>query len=119
MFEKLNTLILSVKNMDESVHFYNNFLGLEQVDNKPRWRTFKLGDMLLALRPWTPETEDERRVKHGICLAFHVENVDESIEELEKKGARILIDPENADFGRFAKITDPDGYIIMLISKNG
>ncbi len=118
MFEKLDRLILSVNDMEMSANFYKNFLGLKQIVDRPRWKTFKLGDCELGLRPWTPGTEDERRVKHGFVMAFNVPDVDQATRELKEKGAPILVEPRDEDFGRYSEIADPDGYIIMLLSEN-
>ncbi|OGB99529.1 hypothetical protein A2V82_05910 [candidate division KSB1 bacterium RBG_16_48_16] len=117
MFEKLNWLVLCADDLEESKNFYKNLLGLEQVSDKPSWKAFKLGESLLALRPWTPGTEDERHVKHGIYIGFHVADVDDAVVILEQKGAHILVDPRDEEFGRYAEIADPNGYIIMLMTE--
>jgi len=118
MFEKLDRLILSVNDLEESANFYKNFIGLKQRIDKPRWKTFALGDCELGLRPWIPGTEDERHVKHGLVMAFEVPDVDVAIKDLKLKGVPILVEPLDEDFGRYAEIADPDGYIIMLVTSN-
>ena len=47
-------------------------------------------------------------------MNYRVDNLDALLEELKK--ARVEIDPhrEDADYGRFAEITDPDGKRIEL-----
>jgi len=117
MFEKINTFILCVNDLNESKNFYKNLLGLKQLADKPKWKTFLLGDTILGLKPWTPGTEDERKVKHGVYIGFDVADVDQAIQQLEKKGAHVLVDPRNEEFGRYAEIADPDGHIIMLVSE--
>lgn len=118
MFDKVNIIILHVSDIDVSEKFYRDVLKLQVLEDKPRWKSFQLGDIVLALRPWVPETEDERPVKWGIALGFDVDDVDKRIEELEKHGAHILIEPRDESFGRYAEIVDPDGYILMLISED-
>ena len=116
MFKKLDNVILCVNDMKESVRFYRDIIGLEQKANDPDWKTFSLGDTTLALRPWLPDTEDERHVKHGISLCFLVGDVNTAVPELESMGAHVLLSPCDAERGRVAEIADPDGYIIMLMT---
>jgi predicted enzyme related to lactoylglutathione lyase len=114
MESKLDTIILHVKNLSAAVKFYKNMLGLKQLDNQPKWKSFDLGGTILGLEPWHPGTEDERPLKYGIALGFEVSDVDKRLAELEKKGAHILVEPRDETFGRYAEIVDPEGYVIML-----
>ena len=114
MQNKLDFLILHVKNLASSAKFYKEMLGLKQLEDQPEWKTFDLGDTILGLQPWHPGTEDERPLKHGISIGFDVQDVDQQLAELEKKGAHVLVEPRDEQFGRYAEIVDPEGYIIML-----
>lgn len=117
MFEKLDILILHVKNVEASDNFYSNLIGLKKLEDKPDWKSYQLGETILAVRPWAPETEDERPVKYGAAFGFNVDNVDKRVKELEDQGAHILLKPRDEKWGRYAEIVDPDGYILMLISE--
>jgi predicted enzyme related to lactoylglutathione lyase len=114
MQKKLDTIILHVKNLTLSAKFYKNMLGLKQIDNQSKWKSFDLGDTILGLEPWHPGTEDERPLKHGISIGFEVQDVDIKFLDLEKKGAHVLVEPRDEKFGRYAEIVDPEGYIVML-----
>ncbi len=52
--------------------------------------------------------------KAGFMLNYRVDNLDALLEDLAKSGVEIDPKRENADFGRFAWITDPDGNRIEL-----
>jgi predicted enzyme related to lactoylglutathione lyase len=117
MFGKMDILILSVSDIAVSLHFYKNMLGLKQLEEKPDWKSFQLGDSVIAIRPWASDIKDERSIKYGPAFGFNVDNVDKCIKELEKQGAHILLRPQDESWGRYAEIVDPDGYIIMLISE--
>ena len=118
MFEKPDIMNLHVSNIEASDHFYQDILGLARIENKPGWKSFKLGETILAIRPWLPETTDERKIKYGIALGFNVDDVDKRMKELTAKGVGMLIEPRDESFGRYAEIVDPDGYILMLISES-
>ena len=117
MFDKMDILILHVSNVAASFHFYKKMLGLKQLEDKPEWKSFQLGDSVIAIRPWAPDTKDERFIKYGASFGFNVDNVDKRIKELEAHGAHVLLRPQDESWGRYAEIVDPDGYIIMLISE--
>jgi len=109
-------IMLRVADIDRSAAFYRG-LEMEPLEDEPNWKTFRLGPSTLALRKWDPGTEDERPIKYGISMAFTVPDVDASLAELENKGAHVLVVPKDEEFGRYAKIVDPDGYIIMILSR--
>lgn len=117
MFDKMDILILHVDDVAASHNFYKNMLGLKQLEDKPNWKSFQLGNSVIAVRPWAPDTKDERFIKYGPAFGFNVDNVDKRIAELEKQGAHVLLRPQEKSWGRYAEIVDPDGYIIMLISE--
>ena len=117
MLKKLDFIVLHVKNLASSVNFYKHIIGLKQIDDQSTWKAFHIGNAILGLEPWHPGTEDERPLKHGVSLCFEVDNVEKRFAELEKKGAHCLMEPSEADFGRYAEIVDPDGYILMIYKK--
>ena len=116
MLEDFHLIMLRVDQIDKCAHFYSNVLGLKHIMDDANWKTFELGKATLALRKWIPDTKDERPVKYGVSMGFHVQDVDATIDDLEEKGAHILVMPQDDDFGRYAKIVDPEGYIIMFFS---
>jgi predicted enzyme related to lactoylglutathione lyase len=118
MFKKLDTIFLCANDMQASAKFYRDILGLKQVADDPNRKSFSFGQTTLILRPWEPDTEDERHVKYGISLCFHVADVDAITRELESLGAHLLVAPREDELGRYAEIADPDGYIIMLLGKS-
>ncbi len=116
MFSRLDILIIHVADIEKSAHFYKNILNLKQLKDESGWKTFEMDHQILALQTWDAEIKDERPVKYGITLAFDIDDVDTTILQLKAKGAHILVEPRTKDFGRFAEIVDPDGYIIMLVT---
>ena len=52
--------------------------------------------------------------KGGFMFNYRVDNVDALLEDLKKSGVEIDPHREEADYGRFAWITDPDGNRIEL-----
>ncbi|HKV77805.1 MAG TPA: VOC family protein [Candidatus Sulfotelmatobacter sp.] len=52
--------------------------------------------------------------KAAFMVNYRVDNLDELLEELKQSGVKIDPHREDADYGRFAWITDPDGNRIEL-----
>jgi catechol 2,3-dioxygenase-like lactoylglutathione lyase family enzyme len=52
--------------------------------------------------------------KAGFMVNYRVDNLDALLEELKQAGVKIDPHREDADYGRFAWITDPDGNRIEL-----
>jgi catechol 2,3-dioxygenase-like lactoylglutathione lyase family enzyme len=52
--------------------------------------------------------------KAGFMVNYRVDNLDALLEDLKKSGVEIDPHREEADYGRFAWITDPDGNRIEL-----
>ncbi len=53
--------------------------------------------------------------KGGFMINYRVDDLDGLLEDLKKSGVEIDPHREEADFGRFAWITDPDGNRIELL----
>jgi lactoylglutathione lyase len=120
---------IRVRDMDESLRFYTERLGMEVVDKREQ----------------TPPTEGEvvtLRSPHGVQrlelnwyaegsrfgppysngedldhLAFEVDDLDGALAELATKGVEVLIRPGEIGGWREAFIKDPDGIWIELLQR--
>ena len=95
---------IAVRNLEESIKYYENILGLkcysieEIKDQKVRTAFFKVGQTKIEL---LESTEDEGPIGKFIekkgegvhHIAFHVNNIEKSLQEIEQKGIK-LIDKE-------------------------
>jgi len=123
---------IRVKNMDQSIAFYTEILGMKLVGEREKTRPtegeaamLKSADseQLLELN-WYKEGSrfgtpyvNGSEVDH---LSFEVENLSEWIGSLEKKGVKILIRPKEigADIGwNEAFIEDPNGIWIEFLQR--
>lgn len=110
--------------MEETIAFYCNILGLEVVDQKVSPRGSHLAFLavpnseelieLCSFPTSGPVTVQEDLVH----LAFQVENLEDSINELNEKHVTITDGPTTSSSGsRFIFIDAPDGYEIELIEQ--
>src|SRR2546425_6399126 len=88
--------MVTVSDMDRSVRFYRDTLGLKLRFQSPDWTEFDMGSSTIALHgggvPAPPQGKEQYAGRASI--GFAVENVDRVFEELQSKGARVVIDPD-------------------------
>ena len=119
----LHTMV-RIKNIDESLNFYCNLLGLKEVkridNDKGRFTLIFLAaenssqdtGLLELTFNWDPEEyTGGRNFGH---LAYRVKNIYETCENLLKKGIIINRPPKD---GRMAFIRSPDNISIELIQE--
>jgi predicted enzyme related to lactoylglutathione lyase len=113
MIGKLGLIMVVVQDMQRSVDFYTNVVGLKPVMMQPNWSQFDAGEVQIGLHPEGEEVKV--RPTSGCTFGFYVESMEKTIAGLKSKGANIAIHPRKEEFGIWALITDPDGYGIQII----
>ncbi len=115
---------MRVSDLDQTIRFYTNVLGLEVVERKTSPRGSQLAflkvpnsDELIELTSFPPS--GPVKVQEDLVhLAFQVENLDDTIASLTAKGVKITDGPTQTSSGsRFIFIDAPDGYEIELIER--
>lgn len=115
---------MRVSDMDQTIAFYRDILGLEVLERKVSPRGSHLAFLrvpnseelieLCSFPPSGPVTVQEDLVH----LAFQVENMDDTIAALTAQGIKITDGPTTTSSGsRFIFIDAPDGYEVELIER--
>ena len=113
MIGKLTTIMLIVKDMDRSVAFYRDVVGLKLEMHTPFWSSLSAGNITLGLHP---ESEHSKVAPSlGCTFGFQVTDIQGSVRELKSKGATMMLEPIHEDFGWLGIFTDPDGYPVQLV----
>jgi len=124
LVKKLLHTRMRVSDMDQTIAFYKDVLGLEVLERKTSPRGSHLAFLkvpnseelieLCSFPPSGPVKVQEDLVH----LAFEVDNLDETIRALEAKQIKITDGPTCSSSGsRFIFIDAPDGYEIELIER--
>jgi len=122
--KKLLHTRMRVSDMDQTIAFYTDVLGLEVLERKTSPRGSHLAflrvpnsDELIELCSFPPS--GPVRVQEDLVhLAFQVENLDDTIASLNQKGIRVTDGPTKTSSGsRFIFIDAPDGYEVELIER--
>jgi lactoylglutathione lyase len=115
---------MRVTDLDQTIRFYTDTLGLEVIERKTSPRGSQLAflkvpnsDELIELTCFPPS--GPVKVQEDLVhLAFQVENLDDTIASLNAKGIKITDGPTQTSSGsRFIFIDAPDGYEIELIER--
>ena len=112
MIKRIWDITLTVSDLKRSVEFYEKTLGLQKKYEFNDYAGFDCGGVEIGLKTWG---EREKPRKGEPCIDFLVDNVDDFVELISRKGVRIIKKPEDSLWGsRFAIITDPDGHEIQI-----
>lgn len=120
MFRRISAIILLVKDLNKSIDFYSNVLGMEKKQESEDWVEFMKQGTVLALHPIKkPKTEVRQRTsgsikKGNILIGFNVSDLESVCNELSKKKVKFYKDLKNESFGKHAIIEDPEGNLISL-----
>jgi lactoylglutathione lyase len=111
--------MVTVSDMDRSVRFYRDILGLKLRFESPDWSEFDTGGTTLALhgggKPATAPPGREQ-IAGTASIGFTVDNVDKVYEELKAKGVRPVMPPtdRSGEGIRLTVFTDPDGLSVSF-----
>lgn len=122
--KKLLHTRMRVSDMEMTIAFYRDVLGLEVLERKVSPRGSELAflavpnsDEVIELCSF-PASGPVRVQEDLVHLAFEVDNLDHIMDELKAKDIRITDGPTRSSSGsRFIFIDAPDGYEIELIER--
>ena len=113
MFGKLGLVMVVVRNMERSVAFYRDVLGLKLLIHQANWSQLDAGNVLIGLHPEGEEVKVSPTT--GMSIGIYVDDVDQAVTEIRRRFGKIAIGPRQEPFGRWALVFDPDGYSVQII----
>jgi len=112
---KVKYATIIVEDMEESVKFYTEVIGLE-IDSRHnpfQGLTITLlkgeGDAMIEL------IKNTENVVGLFSVGMEVDDINATIKDLKSKGAKITREPTKISIGTLAFIEDPNGVTIVLI----
>jgi predicted enzyme related to lactoylglutathione lyase len=113
MVEGLYTIWCQVSDMDRSVAFYRDVLGLKLEHASPFWSSFDLGNGRLGLHPaLAGQTPPHGAYGKGWFVGLKVANIAGLRVKLELAGAAIHGDYHDIPGGVVLDFSDPDGNVL-------
>ncbi|HKZ81883.1 MAG TPA: VOC family protein [Pyrinomonadaceae bacterium] len=119
MFTKLDYTMVVVSDMQRSIEFYRDRLGIPLKFESPDWTEFLTGSTTLALHGGgvVQENRGDQSKYAGTCsIGFNVDDVKQTYQELQTKGVRFVMPPTQREGEgiKLAVCIDPDGLPISF-----
>jgi catechol 2,3-dioxygenase-like lactoylglutathione lyase family enzyme len=111
-FRKIGAVILLVSNMEKSVKFYSDTLGLPIKTKSKDWTEFFNNDTVLALHP--ARKKSKVKTGSGILVGFEVSDLTSTMKKLKERKVKFFKTPKEEPFGKHAIVQDPDGHLISI-----
>jgi len=111
-FRKVGAVILLVSNIDRSIKFYRDTLGIPIKTKSKDWVEFFNKDTVLALHP--AKKKGKMKTGSGMLVGFEVSDIDSTIKSLKERKVKFFKKPKEEPFGKHAIIQDPDGHLVSI-----
>lgn len=121
---KVSYICLYVSDVDESVKFYRDILGIEPTNSttNPKNSTFysfNTGETTLAIEPGGVRKNDlKTKAENPILLQFTADSqqqIEGITKYLEEHGVKIFDRVKKTDYGMITNFCDPDGNKLEII----
>jgi lactoylglutathione lyase len=122
LFTKVGTVILLVSDMERSVKFYKELLGLpvKTKSESPDWVEFFNRETTLSLhaikkgKGSSNVAGKDTKLGTGTLVGFMVSDIDATVQFLKENNVRFFKEPREEPFGKHAIVEDPDGHLISI-----
>lgn len=111
-FRKVGAVILLVSDMEKSIRFYRDTLGIPIKTKSKAWTEFFNKDTVLALHP--AKKKSKMKTGSGMLVGFEVSDLDSTVSKLKEKKVKFFKKPKEEPFGKHAIIQDPDGHLVSI-----
>ena len=117
--KRIGNVILAVKDLDTSIKFYNDILGMPIKNERRNWVDVGSTGAILSLHPASiTAPHSGTSIDNGVLIGLTVGDLNSAIEELREKGVKIYREIQERDAGKNAIVLDPDDYMISLFEPN-
>jgi lactoylglutathione lyase len=118
LFAQIDYLVVGVSDMQRSIRFYRDVLGLSLSSESEDWTEFQTGKTKLALHITSKKgvSTGGDIVAGTSQISFEVPDIDKIYRELQAKGVRFVMAPQarEGEGIKLAKCLDPDGFTISI-----
>jgi lactoylglutathione lyase len=110
----LGSVIVAVSNLEKSVKFYNEIIGMPIKNKRENWIELAKQGATVILHPSTRPINTGTSIENGIVIGLVVGDIQSAVQELKSQNVPIYRDIESHKAGKNAIVLDPDKYMISL-----
>jgi catechol 2,3-dioxygenase-like lactoylglutathione lyase family enzyme len=109
--KNVHHILLTVKDLDTSIRFYRDVLGLTLDQQYKTFAMLRAGEfgVYLSTKPWSFDKQSPEKGA-GIFPHFEVDNMAALVSRLKNNGVKMLQEPKAYSWGKECFALDPDGY---------
>ena len=112
MINKIGFISYTVSNLQQSIKFYQNLLGLELLLIDDRWAEFNISGQRFAIHE--KNNEAIKQDQAGAIVYFEANPIETIIEDLQNKGVNFNGKVEVYSYGKLILFSDPDNNLLGL-----
>lgn len=110
----LGSVIIAVSNLEKSVKFYNEVIGLPIKNKRENWVELGKQGATVILHPASKQINTGTSLENGIVIGLVVGDIGSAVQELKSQKVTMYRDIEDHKSGKNAIALDPDKYMISL-----
>ncbi|HET6457796.1 MAG TPA: VOC family protein [Nitrosopumilaceae archaeon] len=110
----LGSVIIAVSNLEKSVKFYNEIIGMPIKNKRENWVELGKQGGTVILHPAATKINTGTSIENGIVIGLVVGDIQSAVQELKSQSVTIYRDIESHKAGTNAIVLDPDKYMISL-----
>jgi len=111
---RLGSVIIAVSDLEKSVKFYNEVIGLPIKNQRENWVDLGKQGATVILHTASKPINTGTSIENGIVIGLVVGDVESALQELKAQKVVVHRDIESHKTGKNAIILDPDKYMISL-----
>lgn len=112
--KRLGSVIIAVSNIDKSIQFYHDIIGLPIKDKREHWVELGRDVGTVILHPATKPINTGTSIENGIVIGLVVGDIASAVQELKSKKVTIYRNITSHKAGKNCIVLDPDKYMISL-----
>lgn len=115
----LGSVIIAVSNMDNSLEFYRDIIGLPVKNTRDEWAELGKDGATVILHPSSRPINTGTSIENGIVIGLVVGDIESAVQELKSKKVAIHREIMSHKAGKNCIVLDPDKYMISLFEPSG
>ena len=110
----LGSVIVAVSNLEKSVQFYHEVIGLPIKQKRENWVELAKEGATVILHPASKPINTGTSIDNGIVIGLIVGDIESAVRELRTKNVTVYRDIVSHKAGKNCIVLDPDKYMISL-----